>query len=131
MHGNKKVKELLKRQFVSLIKLETTKDFSKLDLMLSLEFFRTIILHTSKVSKAEVSRTIDELTENKKPSVELVSQMLYNGILALQFSKNAVARDKYMKALELYQTLPPKVQAKVYDELVLDFQHLAYASTFQ
>ncbi|MCA9477863.1 MAG: hypothetical protein KC535_01820 [Nanoarchaeota archaeon] len=131
LHTNNKVKELLKKQFISLMKLEKTKNLSLLELQLHLEFFRTIIFHLSRVERQEVSRTVSELTSYKEPVIDVIRQLLYNGVLALQFSKNTVAREKYMKALQLYQTLDQKEQAVVYDELALDFHHLAYASTFQ
>lgn len=128
---SKVLRALLKKQFLYLIKLEKEKNFSKLQLEFAFESFRTLIFSISRVQKSQITREIKELDSHKSPITSVLLQDLYNAMLASQFSKDAVARKKYLAALHTYQKLSDTKKELVYDELVLTFNQLTYVNSFR
>ena len=95
------------------------------------ESFRALVINLSKVSKEDVAREIDELTKYKSPRADVIKQDLYNAMLAIQFSKDAAAKKKYLAALKIYQDLTDKSKEAVYEYLITTFDHLSYSSSFR
>ncbi|MFP4118550.1 MAG: hypothetical protein ACLFTH_00685 [Candidatus Woesearchaeota archaeon] len=126
----KEVKKFLVTGYSVTLGIEKTKKMSREMLDVHAELLRELVISLSRVDREEIARVLDEKTPAEKPTLSNVLGFLYNSILALQFSEIEISKEKYLKALYLYEALPVSDQENVYSTLHLTFGLISYVSSY-
>jgi hypothetical protein len=123
-------KKILKRHFSLLMRLEREEIAVVEELKLQFELLRLEIFNFSKTTRYDIARPIEELSVDKDASSTKLIQVLYNGVLALQFNELAIAKKKYLFAFETYSSLVTSQQEKTFSPLQLFFEQITYVGSF-
>lgn len=124
------VKNILRKQYSQLVYLEKHELLPEEDLMLGLEFLRQRVFSLSKVTRKEIARPINPISPDSESAVKSIKQLLYNSVLALEFSNVAAAKRNYLDALGIYDTLSTSQQDKVFNQLRLVFDNISYVGSY-
>ncbi len=126
----KQVKSMLKRHFSLLLYMERKEIILSEELKTLFEFLRQEVFSLSRITRADVARPIQEMELSKEPEETRFLQIIYNGLLALQFNELVIAKKKYSAAYEVYMKLLPSAQERLYIFVRLYFEQITYASSF-
>ena len=123
------VRHILKKHYTHLLVLEQNPNLQVSDLKLHLEILRERIFSISHVSRKHIAREVSEMPEGEH-GVDAMNGVLHNLFLSLQYGNSFVAKKKYMKALNVYESLTLHEQTAVFSPLHLAFDEIRYVSTY-
>jgi hypothetical protein len=128
---SKNAKNLLKKQYRYHIFYEKKYPIYHVDNKIYMELLRNVVFTFSDSSRKDIARPVQEMVVDKEKPVFAVKQLIYNGLLALQFGEISIAKKKYREAMEIYDHLPKTDQNELFAVLEIFFEHINYIAKLE